>query len=170
MKKNMLSIIILAVGILNVILGAVIVFAVVPTAIRTNNLITKVASTVDLELSSSGDSKNEVKIEDIENYPIDNITMTLKRDQNDTKNHYAQVSVSLSINTKSQDYEKYKPTVEQNQNRIKEIISCEFEKYTASTVMDNKENIKSEILRRLQEEVYNSDFIVGLSLGETLVE
>jgi len=166
----MLSIIILAVGILNVILGAVIVFAVVPTAIRTNNLITKVASTVDLELSSSGDSKNEVKIEDIENYPIDNITMILKRDQNDTKNHYAQVSVSLSINTKSQDYAKYKPTVEQNQNRIKEIISCEFEKYTASTVMDNKENIKSEILRRLQEEVYNSEFIVGLSLGETLVE
>ncbi len=36
--------------------------------------------------------------------------------------------------------------------------------------MDNKESIKSEILRRLQEEIYNSDFIVGLSLGETLVE
>ncbi len=170
MKKNMLSIIILAVGILNVILGAVIVFAVVPTAIRTNNLITKVASTVDLELASSEDSNNQVKIEDIENYPIDNITMTLKRDPNDTKNHYAQVSVSLSINTKSKDYNKYKPTVEQNKTRIVEIISDEFEKYTAATVMDNKESIKSEILRRLQEEIYNSDFIVGLSLGETLVE
>ncbi len=170
MKKNMLSIIILAVGILNVILGAVIVFAVIPTAIRTNNLITKVASTVDLELASSEDSNNQVKIEDIENYPIDNITMTLKRDPNDTKNHYAQVSVSLSINTKSKDYNKYKPTVEQNKTRIVEIISDEFEKYTAATVMDNKESIKSEILRRLQEEIYNSDFIVGLSLGETLVE
>lgn len=171
MKKNMLSIIILAVGILNVILGAVIVFAVVPTSIRTNNLISKVASTVDLELSSSSDSNNQVKIEDIENYPIDNITMTLKRGQNDSKNHYAQVSsVSLSINTKSKDYAKYKPTVEQNENRIKEIISGEFEKYTAPTVMVNKETIKSEILRRLQEELYNSDFIVGLSLGETLVE
>ena len=167
MKKNMLSIIILAVGILNVILGAVIVFAVVPTATRTNNLITKVASAIDLELASSSDSENQVKIE---NYPIDNITMTLKRDENDTKNHYAQVSVSLSINMKSEDYEKYKPTVEQNQIRIKEIISDEFGKYTAASVMDNKENIKSEILRRLQEELYNSDFIVGLSLGETLVE
>lgn len=170
MKKNMLSIIILAVGILNVILGAVIVFAVVPTATRTNNLITKVASAIDLELASSSDSENQVKIEDMETYPIDNIKMTLKRDENDTKNHYAQVSVSLSINMKSEDYEKYKPTVEQNQIRIKEIISDEFGKYTAASVMDNKENIKSEILRRLQEELYNSDFIVGLSLGETLVE
>ncbi len=171
MKKNMLSIIILAVGILNVILGAVIVFAVVPTATRTNNLISKVASVVDLELESMDNSKNQVKIEDIENYSIDDITITLKRNENDTRNHYALVSsVSISINKKSADYTKLKPIIETGQSTIKEIISDEFSKYTVDAVMDNKEAIKSEILRRLQEEIFNSDFIVGLSLGETLVE
>ncbi|GAA4654681.1 hypothetical protein GCM10023142_18190 [Anaerocolumna aminovalerica] len=171
MKKNMLSIIILAVGILNVILGAVIVFTVVPTATRTNNLISKVASAVDLELASTDNSKNQVKIEDIENFSIDDTTITLKRSENDAKNHYALVSsVSISINKKSADYNKLKPIIETGQGTIKEIISDEFSKYTVDTVMDNKEAIKSEILRRLQEELYNSDFIVGLSLGETLVE
>lgn len=171
MKKNMLSIIILAVGILNLILGVVIVFAVVPTATRTNNLITKVASAVDLELTSTDDSKNQIKIEDIENYSVDDITITLKRNENDTKNHYALVSsVSISINKKAEDYNKLKPTVESSQSIIKEIISDEFSKYTVDAVMDNKDIIKSEILSRLQEELYNSDFIVGLSFGETLVE
>jgi len=170
MKKNMLSIIILAVGILNVILGAVIVFAVVPTAIRTNNLIAQVAATVDLELEAKNGAEKKINIEDIENYAIDDIIITLKKAEDDTRTHYAQVSVSIALNKKAEDYEKLQPTVEQNLHGITEIISNEFEKYTADEVMPNKDVIKSAVLEKLQKDLYNPDFIVGLSFGETLVE
>lgn len=171
MKKNLLTVFILALCILNVVLGAVIVFTVVPTTIRTNNLISKVASAIDLEIESTAEKDvPEVDIADLEVYPVpDDIIINLKKEENDTNSHYASVSVDLSINTKSEDYKTLNPTIETNVSKIKEIISDEFSKYTVNTVTENKENIKSEILRRIQE-YFKSDFIVSISIGKLVVE
>lgn len=171
MKRNLLTIIILALGILNMILTAVIVFAVVPTTMRTNSLISKVASTIDLELESPSDKdENQIDIADIEVYQIpEDLTINLKNDTNDDKNHYALVSVSLSINTKSEDYKVLQPTIATNESSITEIITDEFSKYTVSTVTANKENIKAEILEKLQE-LFKSDFIISISVGKLVVE
>ena len=49
MKKNILTIIIMASCLLNLILTAVIVFAVVPTMNKTSQLVDKVATAIDLE-------------------------------------------------------------------------------------------------------------------------
>ncbi|QHQ62083.1 flagellar basal body-associated protein FliL [Anaerocolumna sedimenticola] len=171
MKKNFLTIIILALGILNMILTAVIVFAVVPTTMRTNNLISKVASTIDLELESpDANDPNQINIADIEVYQIpEDLTINLKQDPGDTKSHYALVSVSLSINTKSEDYKSLQPTIATNQSSITEIINDEFSKYTVSTVTENKDKIKSEILKKIQEH-FKSDFIISISVGKLVVE
>lgn len=171
MKRNLITIIILALGILNMILTAVIVFAVVPTTMRTNSLISKVASTIDLELESPSDKgENQIDIADIEVYQIpEDLTINLKNDTNDEKNHYALVSVSLSINTKSEDYKVLQPTIATNESSITEIINDEFSKYTVSTVTANKENIKAEILEKLQT-LFKSDFIISISVGKLVVE
>lgn len=172
MKKNLLTIIILALGILNMILTAVLVFAVVPTTIRTNNLISKVASAIDLELESDSeeDGESQVSIEDIEVYDIkDPIIINLKPEANDTTKHYAQVYVSLSLNTKSKDYKTLQPTVEANESAITEIVNDEFAKYTVNNVLDNKEKIKEEILKKVQE-LFQSDFIISISIGKIVVE
>ncbi len=171
MKRNLLTIIILALGILNMVLTAVIVFAVVPTTMRTNTLISKVASTIDLELESpEANSLNKIDIADIEVYQIpDDMTINLKNDANDTKSHYALVSVSLSINTKAEDYKVLQPTIATNESSITEIITDEFSKYTVSTVNDNKEIIKAEILKKLQA-LFKSDFIISISVGKLVVE
>jgi flagellar FliL protein len=174
MKKNMLAILILALCILNVVLGAVIVFTVVPTTVRTNNLITKVSSAIDLELSSSSSSTETqaavVDVADLEGYPIlEDSPLNLKKDVNDTVSHYALVSVSLSLNKKSKDYKSLQPTIETNKSNITEIISDEFSKYTFNNVSDNKENIKVEILRRIQE-YFKSDFITNISFGKFITQ
>lgn len=172
MKKNFLTIFILALVIINMILSAVIVFTVVPTTVRTNKLIAKVASNIDLEIESpSADSKPEnIDIEDIEVYQVpEDITINLKKLPNDTKNHYALVSVSFSINKKSEDYEKLNPTIANNVSSIKEIISDEFSKYTVDDVNNNKEKIKTEILKRVQEK-FQSDFIISVAVGKLVVE
>lgn len=174
MKKNMLAILILALCILNVVLGAVIVFTVVPTTVRTNNLITKVSSAIDLELSSSSTLTETqaavVDVADLEGYPIlEDSPLNLKKDTNDTAIHYALVSVSLTLNKKSKDYKTLQPTIESNKSSITEIISDEFSKYTFNNVLDNKENIKAEILRRIQE-YYKSDFITNISIGKCVTQ
>lgn len=175
MKKNILTIIILALGLLNMILTAVIVFTVVPTTMRTNNLIAKVASSINLELESpntetADPETSEINLADTEVYTIeDPMTINLKRIEDDTKNHYAKVNVSFSINTKSKDYKTLNPTILTNESYMKEIITEEFQKYTFLNVTDNKNNIKVEILRRVQEH-FKSDFIISVSVGEIIVE
>lgn len=49
MKKNILTIIIMALTVINVILTAVVLFSAVPAMNRTNNLIKKITEVVDLE-------------------------------------------------------------------------------------------------------------------------
>lgn len=170
MKKNILTIVILALGILNMLLTAVIVFAVVPTTLRTNNLIAKVASSIDLELETPIEGEdNEINIEDIEVYQVpEDLIINLKKEGN-SANHYASVSVSFSINKKSEDYTKLQPTIETNVSTITEIINDEFAKYSMDTVYDNKEKIKAEILRRVQE-YFKSDFIFSVTIGKLVVE
>ena len=172
MKKNIYTILILALLILNMILTAVIVFTVVPTTMRTNKLIAKVASNIDLELESSSavTAADKVGIQDVEVYQIeDELTINLKKGPNDSKNHYVLVSVSFSINTKSEDFESLKPTIANNEDSLKEIIIDEFSKYTVDDVKENKENVKAEILKRVQEK-FNSDFIISVAVGKMVVE
>lgn len=168
MKKNLLTILILALGILNMILTAVIVFAVVPTTMRTNALISKVASTIQLELEGAKNSdEDKIDFTDIETYNIEEkMTINLKNSPNDTKSHYASVTVALSVNKKSEDYAKLNETIATNENAIKEIIRDEFINFTKEEVVDNvvKEKIKSDILLKIQN-YFNSDFIVGISTG-----
>ncbi len=170
MKKNLLTIVILALSLMNMVLTAVIVFTVVPTSMRTNKLIAKVASNIDLEIDSPLEKPDEVAIQDIETFQIpDDITISLKKSPNDSKAHYALVSVSFSVNTKSKDYETLNPMIASNIDPLKEIISDEFSKYTVDDVTDNKEKIKEEILKRVQEK-FQSDFIISVSVGKLVVE
>ena len=165
MKKSFLTVIILALGIVNMILAAVIVFAVVPTTMRTNELISKVASTIDLEINGTPDNK-EVSIEDIENYNLSkDLTINLKKGS-DNAAHYALVTASLSLNKKSEDYAKLQPLVATNETKINEIIQNEFAKYTMDELYDKKEQIKSNILAAIQE-YFGSEFIVGVTYEYT---
>ena len=50
MKKNILTIVIMASTLLNLILTIVIVFSVVPAMNKTGKLVDKVASVIDLEI------------------------------------------------------------------------------------------------------------------------
>lgn len=166
MKKNLMTMIILAMGIINVLLTAVIVFTMVPNTIKTNKLIDKVASSIDLEIEPTRESSenNNVKIEDIEVYPLtEEITINLK------EGSYALVSASLSINTKSKDYKALNSKVATNESSLTEIIRDEFSKYNKDTVLANKDMIKEDIVERIQE-YFGSDFIIGISLGKLIVE
>ena len=57
MKKNIFSVIITVLTVVNVVLTAIMFFVMVPTFNKTNNLITQVASVLNLELD--GDSEYE---------------------------------------------------------------------------------------------------------------
>ena len=57
MKKNIFSVIITVLTVVNVVLTAIMFFIMVPTFNKTNNLITQVASVLNLELDGDSDAK-----------------------------------------------------------------------------------------------------------------
>ncbi len=172
MKKNLVTMIILAVGILNILLTTVIVFTMVPNTIKTNKLIDKVASSINLEIEplKENSTNSNVKIEDLEPYVVtDDITINLKKVEGSKEPNFLLVSATLSINTKSKDYKTLNSKLATNEAGISEIITDEFSKYNINTVTANKDLIKEDIITRLQE-YFGSDFIVGISFGKFLFQ
>ncbi len=170
MKKNILTIVILALGLINVVLTSVMIFTIVPTANKTNRLISQIASVIDLELESpeGGDEQKQIPVTELETYQVKNgengDTMTINLTPGtDNKEHYAMLdSVTLSVHKKSKDYKKLSGTLETSTNKILEIVSNQFTKYTYEDAKVSREEMKANILKEIQN-YFQSDFIVDVS-------
>ena len=92
MKKNILTIVIMAASIINLILSAVLIFSVMPTMNKTSNLIDKVSSVIDLEIESQSKEDELTPIQDMDNITVTyekNVNINLQKDAGDDTNHYA---------------------------------------------------------------------------------
>jgi flagellar FliL protein len=167
MKKNLISVIILALTFANFVLTALLIFTVLPETKKANEMITAVCSAIDLELNSgAATGLSNLPIEQITTYSVnggESITTNLKSD--DGKNHYVIVTVSLSLNNESDNFTKYSPDVltEKDaiiQDDIIQIISG----YTVDDFNGNVSDIKEQILADMQS-MFGSDYVVGVNFS-----
>lgn len=170
MKKNMLTVIVIALCLINVVLTAVIVFAVVPAMNQTNALIKQVAAVIDLELESPDATGPDapVAVADSEPYLIEQeFTINLKTGE-DSKQHFAIMSsVTLYMNKKHEDYKKLSPTVEANKGFIVETVNNVISQYTYENASSSREEMKAEILNQIRSR-FGSGFIYDLSFGNLM--
>ena len=68
MKKNILTIVIMAATLINLVLSAVMIFSVVPAMNKTSNLVDKVASVVDLEIEDANKDAQDYTVEDLKTF------------------------------------------------------------------------------------------------------
>lgn len=173
MKKNLISIIILALMIVNIVLTAIMMFSVVGASKKTAALVDNIATAMDLELaaSSEGEAAEEVvSMADTETYSFaDNMTIPLKKSEGDDKDHYCIVSITLSINTKADGYKEYgsAENLATREGLIKDEINGVFAQYTMEEARDNQEIIKKEIIDRIQQ-MFDSKFIYNVSFGDIM--
>ncbi len=165
MKKNLMSVIILALVLVNLVLTAVLVFTIVPQTQKSNKLIDQVCNAINLELESADSSELIVPIEDIEVYNIeDKFTVNLKAD-GDGKDHVAYFSVGFSLNTKSEGYESIKVEgITEKETLIKDKIYVIVQQYTLDEFRNDNNAVKDEILEAMQD-MFGSDFVVGVSFS-----
>lgn len=166
MKKNMLTIIVIALSAINLVLSAVLVFAVVPASNKTSQLVSQVASIINLELDSgSSEMVENVDPANVENYKIDSkLTFNLMRSADGTDHYAALDSISLSINKASKDYSKLNGTIEANQSFVTDIVTSVISSYNYDDAISSKEEMKAEILKKIQEH-FKSNFIFNVSLN-----
>lgn len=165
MKKNMLSVIILALLVVNLALTAIMMFTMMGTTKKTSKLIDGISTALSLEIAEPGQSgeetATEVAMEDIEVYQIpDQMTISLAKGA-DGQTHYCIVSVSLSLNKQDEDYEKYKPTLESNIDIVKGKIFEIIGSHPIEEAESNPDGLRQEILEAIQE-MYNSNFVYNV--------
>lgn len=165
MKKNILTIVIMAATLINTILLIVILFSVTPAMNKTGNLVDKVASIIDLEIDTKEDEAEEYTIEDLVTHPIDyetSVKINLQKEPGDDSAHYAVMDgIVVSFNTKADDYKSIYESVQTADIYIQDIVKETIGEYSMTTV--NEAKIKQEAVKKIREK-YNTKSIVDISL------
>lgn len=171
MKKNLISVLILALVLVNLVLTAILTITILPQTKRANELVSKVCNAIDLELES-GDGRTEANIpmEQITTYSIsESMTINLKPDA-EGKNHYVVLSVSISQNNKHKDFKTYGgEKMAEKEDIVKDTINDVISQYTMEEFQADRQAVKDEILDELQAK-FDSDFIIAVNFSEVTVQ
>lgn len=178
MKKNLITVIILALVFANLVLTAILAFTIIPQTKKSNELIDQVCSAINLDLEG-GQNKQvaSIPIEDLKVYDIaDKFTVNLAKDE-DGKSHYAVFSVGLSVNTKSEVFKTYAVDdtlsgLTEKETLIQDTINTVVSNYTIDEFNANGyQNVKDEILSKMQDMFGGStDFVVGINFSGVQTE
>ncbi len=171
MKKNLFSIMILALLVVNIAMTAIMMFSIIPANKKTITLVGNIASILNLDISdpsASGAQAEEavVSVEDTATYDIeDAMTIALKKSENGEQ-HYGVVEVSLCMNTKDKDYKDYGATIAEKKSMIQNTIIDAIGSYTYEEAEAlGTAGIQDAVLKKIQE-MYNSKFIYKVAFRD----
>lgn len=163
MKKNLVSIIILALLVVDIILTSVMLFAVTGTMNKTSDLIDGIAMALSLELGEeiAAQEEESVSMDDTAVYALEEeMTIPLAIGA-DGKEHYCLVSVSLAMNTKADGYKEYGETIADKEDLIKGEIVSVIGSYTVEEAKADTDVLREDILNRIQK-LYDSEFVYNV--------
>lgn len=172
MKRNLLSIIILALLVVNLVLTSIMMVNVSSASKKTAALVGDITEVLKLELSDgagAGALRQEVPMEDVEVYKIaEQMTIPLKVGE-DGETHYCLVSVALSMNTKNSGYKSYGADLASKESLITGEVYEVIGGYTLEEAQANKDLMRDDILRRIQT-MFDSDFIFQVSFSDIIFQ
>ena len=169
MKKNLISVLILALLVVNVILTGILMFSTMSSVKKTSALVTNIATVLNIELD---DGKKEeegpatVAMKDSVTHDIEELTILLKNGE-DGKSHYALVNVAVLMNSAHEDYATYGANIAQYDSVIKSIINEKFQSYTMEELQANQETVKEEILAEIQAQ-FDSTFVYKVVISSIM--
>ncbi len=162
MRRNMLAIVILAATLINLTLLAVLVFTVIPKAKRTDALIEKIVSAIELETESGiGKNYGEIAPEDQEEYVFQNEYVNLKPIGDEA--NVAMANITITVNKKHDDYATVKPLIEGKKTKIVAAVSSVLSDYAAAEVSLYSEEINELALEKIRE-IFQSKCVIEVTL------
>ena len=178
MRKNLIAIIILALLVVNTAMTGILMFSMIQTNNKVITLVGDISSAIQLDLGIAGSGNVEtavgnIAMSDISAYNLtDTLTIKLASDpeSEDNKDHYAVVGVTLSLDTTNEDYATYSETMATNEGLIKDEINKVIGSYTYAQIQSmTTGDLQEQILEELQE-MYNSQFIIGVSFSSWIIQ
>jgi len=167
MKKNLLTVLILALMIVNIALSVITMISVTGTNKKTAALVDTIATVLNLEIVTEEDTEApKVKLEDMVIYAIDE-SMTIPLEPGDDgKQVYMVCKVAVYLDTTSDDYKKYNAdTIGTYEPLIKETIEGIISSYDQAYCTANRDSVKKEVLKAIQSRI-GSEVICDISISD----
>ena len=171
MKKGLLNLLLLVLMITNVALTAVLVFAIVPAMNSTTELVGKVATAIDLEKELKEQKNETISIDKTATYTFsEKMPILLKTSDNGDQN-FAQIQVTLTLNTEDENYDKYKDKLAENENLMMIEVNRVLGGYTAEQLSDleTKELATKEIRDALRDLFNETEFIYSVGFSSFVI-
>ena len=165
MKKNLLSVLILVLLVVNIILSVVMMTSVIGTNKKTGELVTSVASVLKLELYNPGGvAVTDVAMSDTEIYNITKLMIPVFNESG--KQCYVIFDLGLQQNMKHKDYKKAGGTdkLASYESAVRDAVNTVVSRHTQEGFQQNVDDVRDEILRAVQE-LFESDFIYRVSIS-----
>ncbi|HBA50417.1 MAG TPA: hypothetical protein DCZ91_21995 [Lachnospiraceae bacterium] len=169
MKKNLLSVLILVLMIVNIALSAVMMTNVISTNKKTAELMDSIGAAMNLELYTPG-AGPEVSLSDTVTHVMDQMTIPLAYSTNadgtvDSKQTYLVFDISLLMDKNHEDFAQYSGSISDYDSVIKDAVARVVSNYTEEECRASfTEDIRNEMLTAIQNQ-FQSTFIYGITLS-----
>lgn len=176
MKNNLLTIIILALLIVNIILSGIMMISFMGTNKKTADLVSDIAAVLNLELGVDEEEAEVVipmseqvpwAIEGAMTIPLQNEKI-LDKDGNvvSTKEHYIAFNISFSLYTKGEGYKDYGAEFGNYETLIKDAINSTVSAHTIDECRNDFDAIRAEMLESVKELFDKNEFIYKIAISE----
>ena len=177
MKKNLLTIIILALLIVNIVMTAIMMFTVIPANQKTMALVGQISGAIKLDTAgtaagdgTAAESTAAVSLADSETYSIaDQQTFQLKKGA-DGKDHYVVAKVAILMNKKDDGYATYGADIATKEPLILNALSETVGGYTYEDIEAlGQTGLQDASLEKIQA-LFGSKFIYQVALSGYIVQ
>lgn len=168
MKKNMLTIIVIALCVINMILTSIMIFVMMPAFSNMNNIISQVASILNLELESQYADEPSYSIADIEvksvKFDADGNTQTINLAPSaDGQKHYGIISgVKFDLNTTADDYKDVVDVIDNKPSLLTDVVKEVIGSFSGDNISEAA--VKEQALARISDKLGGSKCIVSITL------
>lgn len=180
MKKNLLSIIILALLVINLAMTGFMMLSVMTTNSQTAKLISDIAAALELEANGgntggfSGSASGVVAVTDVATFGFtgdDKLTINLKAGA-DGKTHYMVVEVVFSMNKSSADYATLgtEDQLASMRELVKSKVTTTLASYSIEELQSGADETARETILEEVQELFGSNFIYDVSFSSVLYQ
>lgn len=167
MKKNILSVLILVLLIVNLVITSIMMVSVTGTNKKTAELVTSIATVLNLELYPPGqDGASHVSLADTETYDMAEIMVPLAASEDGSKQAYIMFSLSVLQNTKHEDYKNLggAENMVARDSLIKDVVNRVVGSHTLEECRTDFDSIREELLKEIQK-LFGSGFIYKIAIS-----
>ena len=176
MKNNLLTIIILALLVVNIILSGIMMISFMGTNKKTADLVSDIAAVLNQELGVDEEEAETVipmseqvpwAIEGAMTIPLQN-EKTYDEEGNvvSTKEHYIAFNVSFSLHTKGEGYKDYGAEFGNYEALIKDAINSTVTVHTIDECRNDFDAIRAEMLESVKALFDKNEFIYKIAISE----